>query len=53
MGQVSGSCFGETFDEKMYGHLNVKYLDVYSLSVIFFLKAALKRRPRVTEAEIN
>ena len=53
MDQVSWNCFGETFGEKIYGHLNVKHLDVYSLSVIFILEAALKRRPRVAEAEIN
>ena len=52
MGQGGGGRFQETFDEKIYGHLNVKYVNVYSISV-FFLEAALKRRPRATKAEIN
>ena len=37
----------------MYGHLNVKYMNVYSLSVISFSEAALKHRVRATEAEIK
>ena len=30
------------------GHANVKHMNVYSLSVIFFSEAALKRRLRAT-----
>ena len=52
-GQVGGGCFEETFDEKRDRHLNVKHMNVYSLSVIFFFEAALKRRLRATEAEIK
>ena len=46
MGQWGGCRFQETFDQKM----NVKHINVYSLSVIFFLEAALKCRPRAIEA---
>ena len=50
MGQGGGGRFQETFDQKM----NVKHMNVFSLSVIFsFLEAALKRRPRAIQAEIK
>ena len=44
MGQGREGCLLGTFDEKMY---------VHSRSVIFFLEAALKRRPTATETEIK
>ena len=50
MGQGGGG--RGTFDEKIYGHLIVKYMNVYSISIIF-LEAALKHRPRATKAEIK
>ena len=37
----------------MHEYLNVKHMNVFSLSVIFFSEAALKRRPGVTEAEMK
>ena len=39
MGQEGGGCFYETFEEQM----NVKHMNVYSLSVIFFFRSSLKR----------
>ena len=44
MDQGRGVVFYESFDEKMYGK---------SLSVIFFLETALKRRLIATETEIK
>ena len=42
MGQGVGGRFYETFDEKMYGHLNVKHMNAYSLGVIFFSRSYIK-----------
>ena len=47
MGQEGGGLFYETFEEQM----NVKYMNVYSLSVILFFRSSLKRRLRAIEAE--
>ena len=53
MGQVGGGRFQKTFYEKMYGHLSVKHMNVYSLIVITFFEVTLQRRPRATEVEIK
>ena len=52
MSQVTGDSFWDTFHEKIYGHWNVKHMNVKILSVIF-LKDKLKRPARATEAAIK
>ena len=42
MGQWGGGRFYQPFDKRMYGHLNVKHINVYSLSVIFFFRSCIK-----------
>ena len=53
VGQRGGCRFKETLMRKtFYGYINVKHMNVYSISVIY-LEAELKRRPRAPEAEIK